>query len=275
MTAEGSASVEDDRLYFFHTTIAGRRIEIECLIESTALFFKDYLSRFDSPDFVVRASAEALERELSNAVPLIPPEAAQLGNGFGGGITTAEPYLILRGVADELFNYNTLLIHGAAIDVDGKCYIFIAPSGTGKSTHARNWLRMVKGASIVNGDKPFVNVASGLVYGSPWCGKEGMGSNTVSKLAAIVSLERGNTNTIRRVSFKEFLPSLIQQCYVPQEGRLATKAYQLMAKLSNTPCYRLRCNMDPESALIAYKGVRECGMPELSHPLEHTRHSTH
>ncbi len=58
-------------------------------------------------------------------------------------------------------------MHGAAVAVDDKCYIFTAPSGTDKTTHAMNWLRAVLEAYIVNGDKPFVDVNNKLVYGSP------------------------------------------------------------------------------------------------------------
>ena len=92
-----------------------------------------------------------------------------------------------------------------------------------------------------------------MVYGSPWCGKEGLNANTAAPLAGIITLERGEINTITSISFKEMLPVLMQQTYVPKERNIALEVYQLIGQLKEIPCYRLRCNMEPESAVVAYK----------------------
>ena len=63
---------------------------------------------------------------------------------------------------------DTLVLHAVVVSCEGKGYMFIGPSGTGKSTHARMWLLNVEGTKLVNDDFPVVR--DGVVYGSPWGG---------------------------------------------------------------------------------------------------------
>ena len=73
-------------------------------------------------------------------------------------------------IAEKLVEYDILLFHGSALCMDRQAYIFTAPSGTGKSTHARLW-REAFGDRVwmINDDKPLIQVQDGkaMVYGSP------------------------------------------------------------------------------------------------------------
>ena len=51
----------------------------------------------------------------------------------------AESLAVCRRLSDALLDRDVLLFHGSAVAVDGEVYLFTAPSGTGKSTHARLW----------------------------------------------------------------------------------------------------------------------------------------
>ena len=53
-------------------------------------------------------------------------------------------------------------MHGAVIRYKGKAYLFTAPSGTGKTTHIRQWLKKAEGTFVVNGDKPLIKVENTL-----------------------------------------------------------------------------------------------------------------
>ena len=63
---------------------------------------------------------------------------------------------------------DTLLLHAVVLSCEGKGYLFLGPSETGKSTHARMWLLNVEGTKLVNDDFPVVR--NGVVNGSPWGG---------------------------------------------------------------------------------------------------------
>ena len=70
---------------------------------------------------------------------------------------------IHRRLSDKLTEFNTILMHGSSISMDGVGYIFIADSGIGKSTHARNWLEHFKGsAKSINDDKPYIRYLNAL-----------------------------------------------------------------------------------------------------------------
>ena len=58
----------------------------------------------------------------------------------------------------KLLKHQGFMIHASAVEKEGKAYLFSAPSGTGKSTHAQLWRQTFKGEPIriINDDKPAV-----------------------------------------------------------------------------------------------------------------------
>ena len=66
-----------------------------------------------------------------------------------------------------------LSIHASAVVSDGKAYLFLGKSGTGKSTHARLWLKNIPGSHLLNDDNPAVRLIDGspVAFGTPWSGK--------------------------------------------------------------------------------------------------------
>jgi len=136
-------------------------------------------------------------------------------------------------------------------------YLFTAKSGTGKSTHTRLWREMLGDRAVmVNDDKPFLRVMPDGIraYGSPWNGKHGLGNNIDVPLKAICILERGEQNEIQQISANEAVSMLLQQSNRPQQSALLPKYLELLECIANkTAFYRLKCNMDPEAAQIAYQ----------------------
>lgn len=242
-----------DEIYFFKIALAKKKIEVECISRHVLYGFRGYLASFDEPDLTISVSSkEICEEAIKTYGHKIVDD--NLDERIAVEYVQVESRLIMRKIADAFIDFNIILLHGAAIAVDGKCFIFTAESGTGKTTHINNWLSTKPGTIVVNGDKPFLDVETGLVYGSPWCGKEGMNTNISVPLAGIIALERGESNSIQEISFKNILPTLLQQTYIPASGS-SLKGYQLLARLSNIPCYKLSCNMDRESAIVAYRGL--------------------
>ena len=94
---------------------------------------------------------------------------------------------------------NTALFHAAVVSYEGKAYMFLGKSGTGKSTHASLWLHNIEGTELVNDDNPVVQVKDGgkaVVYGSPWSGKTPCYRNVCYPLAGIVQLSQAPYNKI-------------------------------------------------------------------------------
>ena len=140
--------------------------------------------------------------------------------------------------------------------VDGKAYLFTAPSGTGKSTHASLWKEILgERVRIINGDKPLIRVTPGhiTVYGTPWNGKERWGENSHADIAGICFLSRATENKIVPVSGSDAMPLLYRQTYrTPTAEGLAHVMRSLAEIAQRIPLWQLECNISQEAAELSY-----------------------
>lgn len=241
----------------FIIRVAGQAVEVTNVFDSTRDFCADYLC--DPPaDFVIRVTKEDVDFEREKSI-----RECGLGRRPTGTSTVAylERLALQRKLADELFAYDTLLMHGSVVAVDGEAYLFTAKSGTGKSTHTRLWREAFGSRAVmVNDDKPFLRVEQGRVMacGSPWNGKHKLGENISVPLKAICILQRGAENAIEPITPQQALPMLLQQIHRPTMKENYPKYFELLDQLtSGTAFYRLQCNMDPAAAMVAYEGMQE------------------
>ncbi len=174
----------------------------------------------------------------------------------------AESACIYRNICKDLpKKFNAYLLHSALIEYEGKGYAFAAKSGTGKSTHISLWKKLFgDGVRVINGDKPIVRYLDGsfFAYGTPWCGKEGLGANACVPLKAICFLERDNENSIARISSEDAVSKLFYQVLVPDDiENLDSLIALLDSTLASVSCHILKCNTDIEAARVAYEGMKE------------------
>lgn len=166
-----------------------------------------------------------------------------------------ESIAVLRKMADYVCEHNRLLMHGSAIAIDGKGYIFTALSGTGKSTHTA-LLRKLHGenAVMINDDKPFLHIAEDKIYvcGSPWMGKHGIGSNISVPLEGIFFLRRSEDNVLEQLSAEDALTLLVSQCHRPVHADKMMFTLDLLDQiLTRVPLYDFGCNMDISAAELS------------------------
>lgn len=171
-----------------------------------------------------------------------------------------ENTLIHTLLAEQLVDYNILLVHGSALCMDQKAYLFTAKSGTGKSTHARLW-RETFGDRVlmINDDKPLLKIENKkvTVYGTPWDGKHHLSTNTSAELKAILWLNRSETNHIEPMTKADVFPVIFSQAYRSTDPVKMQKTLALEKQLINVvDFYKLSCNMEPDAALTAYNGLR-------------------
>ena len=237
--------------------IAGHTAFVTSLFESTPQYFKPYLTD-EPPEFSVTVSREDIAFEQADLLE----EAHR--DGFKPRVFT-DPFLeraaIQRAFAEFLFDFDTLLLHGSALAVDGQGYLFTAHSGTGKSTHTRYW-RQVFGerAVMVNDDKPFAQLTENgaVLHGSPWSGKHGLDANIAVPFGGICLLERGAENSSARISPEEILPMVQKQCYRPLDGEKEAAFLALTKRLAATvPAWRMACTKAPAAAQIAYAAMHK------------------
>ena len=168
---------------------------------------------------------------------------------------------IQRAFAERLLERNVLLLHGSTVAVDGRAYLFTAKCGTGKSTHTRLWCQAFgERAQMVNDDKPFLAVTAGgvIAYGSPWCGKHGLGNPISAPLQGICLLHRGAENRIFPLAPEDALSFLRSQAFVPRDRAKLSLTEQLLQRLTDqVPLWEMECNKELQAALVAYHAMKE------------------
>ena len=169
----------------------------------------------------------------------------------------SEKLAVYRKICEKMVEFDTILMHGSVVAVDGEAFLFTAKSGTGKSTHTRFW-REVFGerAVMVNDDKPLLKLTEDgvLACGTPWDGKHRLSTNVCVPLKAICILERGEDNEIHPITAQEALPMVFQQTYRPKN---LARYMEIIDKLTQRVAfYRLRCNMSVEAAKMAYEAMK-------------------
>lgn len=149
----------------------------------------------------------------------------------------------------------TLLFHGAVVSHEGIGYMFIGPSGTGKSTHARLWRQFIPDVELVNDDNPVVRIAKDsdiMIYGSPWSGKTPCYRNVSYPLGGIVVLSQAPYNKLSRLSGVRAYAALMASISGKRwDRRIADGLHATETELTaNVPVWHLDCLPDKEAAEI-------------------------
>lgn len=162
----------------------------------------------------------------------------------------------------QLLKFNGLMLHASAVELDGKAYLFSAPSGTGKSTHTRLWQTTFgENVRVFNDDKPPLRFIDGVwyAYGSPWCGKDGININMKAPVAGICFLKQASENRIRRLDKMEAAQNIIWQTMhkFRTEGSLDLMLSHVESLVDRIPVFELENRPEPEAALLSYNTMRQ------------------
>lgn len=157
-------------------------------------------------------------------------------------------------------NQQTALFHSSVVSYQDKAYMFLGPSGTGKSTHSSLWLKYIKGTKLVNDDNPVVRVlddGSIWVYGSPWSGKTPCYRNVSYPLGAIVDLSQAPENRIRRLKPLEAYAALMMSISGKRwDKQLAEGLHETENLLvTNAAIWHLDCLPDEAAARLCNEEV--------------------
>lgn len=242
----------------FNIRLAKKVISVEALYESTREFCRDYIVASSEADISVSlnpADISAEQRKSADERRLEGLEPYEFPKEY------LETLALYRKIAEAFAPLGVILFHGSSISMDGDGYIFTAKSGTGKSTHTRIW-RKVFGERVVmiNDDKPLISISEkgATVYGTPWCGKHGLGANISAPIKGIAVLERGEKNSIAHLPRTEAFPRLLVQTFRPRNADALRCVLSLVDKLSaSVPVYLMRANMELDAAETAYHGMKK------------------
>ncbi len=156
----------------------------------------------------------------------------------------------------------TILLHSSTVILEGRSYLFLGKSGTGKSTHSRMWLEAFssEGATLLNDDHPIVRILdSGEVrtYGSPWSGKTPCYKNLSAPLDGIIRIEQAPLNEAIALRPSAAYASIITSTsglqWIPSIADL--KAETVGEIVSKVPSLRMRCLPNREAAICCKEAL--------------------
>lgn len=227
--------------------IGGLITDLDCKYPRTIEQAKAYeTDKVAEPDITIHLSDEYY-KDFTESYPEIDEETREYI------CTGAEFY-------GALISFGGFFLHSSAVMMDGKAYLFSAPSGTGKSTHTSLWLERFAGrAQILNDDKPAIRVIDDeiRVFGTPWSGKSDSSVNTDVALAGICFLERDTVNRIEEISKEEGIKEVLNQTIRPSDrAQMLQLLDTLDIVISRTPIYRMGCNISLEAAEVAYNMMK-------------------
>ena len=227
-----------------HYKITGLTVEMDSF-GRTQLQAQPYLMQETQakPDIIIKADRQTLKEQQPH---LSEDECEYISTGWS--------------FYRQLLGFDGMLLHASAVMMDGKAYLFSAPSGTGKSTHTALWCRVFgeDRAKILNDDKPALRLEDGAfyAYGTPWSGKTDQNINVRVPVAGICILGRGEENTIRPYKGRQAIHDILEQTIRPQDQNLTENLLELLDRLLQTvPVWKMECNMDPQAALMAWRAM--------------------
>lgn len=157
---------------------------------------------------------------------------------------------------------DTLLMHASAVVSQGKAYLFLGRSGTGKSTHSRLWLQTINETTLLNDDHPIIRIdpqGNAIAYGSPWSGKTACYHNESAPIGSIVRIKRAPVNHIKRLLPIEAYASLLTSSggMAWQKELADSKDRTLQKIIARVPCHTLECLPDEAAAQLCVAAVRK------------------
>lgn len=153
---------------------------------------------------------------LIQAVPDFSKATVCLNGSFAMrtfGLNNALMMMYAFAGADKM----TVLMHASVVRKDGRGYLCLGVSGTGKSTHTGLWLKHIEGTDLMNDDNPVVRVCDDgvvRVFGSPWSGKTPCYRDVEAPVGGFLQLKQAPYNKISRQSVIDGFASLLPSCSV-------------------------------------------------------------
>ena len=145
-------------------------------------------------------------------------------------------------------------LHASAVVLEGRAFLFLGSSGTGKSTHSALWLKNFTGARLLNDDNPALRLEDGKVmaYGTPWSGKTPCYVNENWPVGGIVRLRQAPYNRYMECVDIEAFVNILPSCSaVRGDSLLQTRLHDTLAEICAViRTGMLECRPDDEAAIL-------------------------
>ena len=156
---------------------------------------------------------------------------------------------------------STLLFHASVIMHEGKGYLFLGKSGTGKSTHSQLWLRYIEGSELLNDDNPAVRLIDGKpwVFGTPWSGKTPCNKNDQVPIGGFIKLQQAPRNEIEKLSVLQAYAALLSSISIMHWEKTCADAVHATINqlMGQAPVFCLKNRPEKAAAQMSYQALRQ------------------
>ena len=158
--------------------------------------------------------------------------------------------------AQTIIRKNGISVHASCVSKEGKGYLFLGKSGTGKSTHSEQWMQVFPDCSLLNDDNPIIRLIGNelRVYGSPWSGKKNCYKQESYPVGGVVRLYQAPTNQFAELKDILAFGAVLPSCSVfRNDTELQNLLYDLLVKIVETAFIaRFNCLPDNEAAKLCF-----------------------
>ena len=165
--------------------------------------------------------------------------------------------------AQAVLEHDGVFVHASCVSIEGKSYLFLGKSGTGKSTHARQWLQAFPDCRLLNDDNPALRIEDGkvMVYGTPWSGKTSCYKNEGYPVAGIARLRQAKTNSFSPLEGPEIFATLLPSCSaIRQDAGLLEALYCTLIQIAEQVTVGcMECLPNIDAARVCYNSLYAWG----------------
>jgi len=228
----------------YRLKIANIELDYSFFIPETYYYFKDFIISKDQQFFDLRTTKNDMEKW---SYLVLPEESADF----------LEYRLMILKLSDYLCRRRACVIHSCAVMWKGLAWLFVGPSGIGKTTMYHNWKSLLGSeVEILNGDMPIVaetQDGSIRIYPSPWNGKENYGTLSDVPLGGLLFLEQGEENCIRRAELSEIVAALYAHFMCISDSKEIVRCLSKLEEsiLLSTPVWIFTNRGDLDSAAVS------------------------
>lgn len=169
---------------------------------------------------------------------------------------------LLRMVYSQaIIPYGGISVHASSVILDGRAYLFMGKSGTGKSTHSGLWIKTFHGCSLMNDDNPTMLIKNDVVMaaGTPWSGKTPCYIDVIVPVGGIARLRQAAFNRFSICDGFQAFINILPGCSVIRNNTvLQNYMHQTLARVSELVNVGvMECLPDIDAASICREGFKK------------------
>ena len=161
--------------------------------------------------------------------------------------------------SQAILSHDAVAIHASAVYHQGSAYLFMAESGTGKSTHSALWMQHIPGTALLNDDNPTVRIVDNIAWawGTPWSGKTPCYKDMSFPIGGMVRLSQATVNSFSMQEGIGAFVAIFPGCsLISQDNVLRSLLYDTVSRLAELATVGLlQCRPDAEAAILCHSAL--------------------